>query len=55
VADIGLIGNFMSYSEQHLKETAEVVSKLNPGDCENAAGACSSSESAAARPTPPTP
>jgi D-sedoheptulose 7-phosphate isomerase len=24
----------MSYSEQHLKETAEVVSKLNPGDCE---------------------
>jgi D-sedoheptulose 7-phosphate isomerase len=24
----------MSYSSQHLKETAEIVSKLNPADCE---------------------
>src|SRR5882762_7557262 len=24
----------MSYSIQHLKETAEIVSKLNPADCE---------------------
>lgn len=24
----------MSYSAQHLKETAEIVSKINPGDCE---------------------
>src|SRR5256885_11910568 len=24
----------MSYSIQHLKETAEIVAKLNPGDCE---------------------
>src|SRR5687767_10438459 len=24
----------MSYSAQHLKETAEIVSKLNPDDCE---------------------
>ena len=26
----------MSYSEQHLRETAEVVSKLDPAACENA-------------------
>ena len=24
----------MSYSIQHLKETAEIVSKINPDDCE---------------------
>src|SRR6185436_20777688 len=24
----------MSYSSQHLKETAEIISKLNPDDCE---------------------
>ncbi len=25
----------MSYAAQHLRETAEIVSKLNPADCEN--------------------
>ncbi len=25
----------MSYSAQHLKETAEIVAKINPADCEN--------------------
>src|SRR5882762_4023915 len=25
---------FMSYSIQHLKETAEIVAKINPEDCE---------------------
>jgi len=24
----------MSYSQQHLKETAEIVAKLNPADCD---------------------
>ncbi len=24
----------MSYSAQHLKETAEIVAKINPADCE---------------------
>ena len=24
----------MSYAIQHLKETAEIVSKINPADCE---------------------
>ncbi|HEY8994454.1 MAG TPA: SIS domain-containing protein [Lacunisphaera sp.] len=29
----------MSYSAQHLKETAEIVSRLNPADCEKCVGA----------------
>ena len=29
-------GHFMSYSEQHLRETAEIVSQLDPAICEKA-------------------